>query len=128
MKIWGVTEKDIKFCVELVSKVNYKNNLIIDRTGFKKVGKAIQFKLRVKSSKEPGHTINHSGRNWISACWHCHRDIYKAIFKINPDTRIKTALADYHGLVDFNWKYENTAYINVGSQNNPMDIKSACEC
>ena len=132
MKAWNIELDKIRKIVNTVSKEKYENNLILDEGGFhsppKKVGKAISFTLRVNSSKEPGHTITHSGKRWVSACWHCHRDVMIAMFKYNPNIRIKSAIADYKGKEDFKFKFPATAYINVGSMMQPRNMEDGCEC
>lgn len=35
------------------------------------------------------------------ACWHAHRDLYRAILTTLPSATIRTALATYRGLDDF---------------------------
>lgn len=90
----------------------------------------------VKSSRRPGsrvspeHPIIHSKpRRIASACWHAHRDLFYAIFDINPNAVIKTALADYNGLEDFERKFPGTAHGHDGPFGYPVvGIGQACNC
>jgi hypothetical protein len=41
-------------------------------------------------------------------CWHGHRDWMREVYRVAPDARIKTALADYRGAVDFEARYRST--------------------
>ena len=133
MKIWGITMEQVHQIVNDVSRDNYQNNLEIDQGGLhsppRKIGKAIAFCLRVKDSKGPGHAlVGPSQKRWVSACWHCHRDVCIAIFNLNPDARIKTAIADYRGKWDFNYSFPATGSYNIGSVTSPVHMSHACEC
>ena len=47
-------------------------------------------------------------RRVAAVCWHGHRDFMRAVFDINPDARLKSALADYRGRDDFERHYQST--------------------
>jgi hypothetical protein len=59
-----------------------------------------------------------------AASWEAHRDFMFNLFAINPEGRIKSAFADYRGLVDFEAKYRATADRNVGSQMFPVTFSA----
>jgi len=62
-----------------------------------------------------------------AVCWHGHRDFMRAVFEREPDARIHTALADYHGAEDFERKYRDTNK-NIGSVMRPLRYGDACKC
>jgi hypothetical protein len=126
MKAWGVTIDEVRAAVTVAS-TKYDGNIVFKREP-EKEGKAVRFTLTVWNSRNPGSRMSPSGRRIAACCWHGHRDVMKAVFAINPDARIKTALADYRGLDDFDAKYEDTGRTNIGSQMEPMDIEDACNC
>ena len=70
----------------------------------------------------------HEGRRVHAVCWHGYRDFMREVFKRDPDSRILTAKADYRNAADFEAKYGNTGWQNVGSMMFPMFYKDACVC
>lgn len=96
MRIYEVDLTGVSDAVNKVSHNLYHDNVII--RDWKYLSKnCLQFTLRVKSSKEPGHRTSYSGRRIPSACWHVHRDVFRAIFDRFPEARIVSAHADYRG-------------------------------
>jgi hypothetical protein len=103
-----------------------------------KVGRAYSFGLR--PAKQLGkiygdykyQRTNASGfnpeRRVHAVCWHGWRDFMLALYKHDPDARIKTAIADYRGRDDFLEKYPRTANLNIGSMMYPMQMHRACNC
>jgi hypothetical protein len=89
---------------------------------------AIQFTLRVQDSKKAGARRSASGRRTASACWHAHRDVMMEIFKMNPDTNLKTVMAHYKNKESFYDLFPGTADINVGSQMQPAYPEELCNC
>lgn len=126
MKAWGVTIEEVQAAVRVAS-IAYEGNIVFKREA-EKYGKAVRFTLTVKNSKKRGGRISPNGRRVCAACWHLHRDVMKAVFAVNPDARIKTAMADYKGLDDFNATYPATGRVNIGSQMYPLYAKDACCC
>jgi len=126
MKVWGVTVEEVRSAVA-VAALAYDRNIVFKREP-EKDGRAVRFTLTVANSRNKGSRMSHTGRRIAACCWHGHRDVMLAIFARNPDARVKTALADYRGMVDFADKYPATGYTNIGSQCDPMDIQDACNC
>jgi hypothetical protein len=126
MNIWGLTKQDMNKAMEATNR-QYDDNVEFNKYP-EKAGNGLSFTLRVKSSKEAGHRLGFSGKRMVSACWHVHRDFMSACFAINPEARIKSAVADYQGIADFNYSFEQTGDDNIGSQVQPLCFREACEC
>lgn len=137
MKVWGIsTTLELTKIINTVSKKYYKRNLMFNRLEYN--GKTIQFTLKVKDSKGPGHRRGlkflgfdrgyQLGKRLSSACWHAHRDVMKELFKQFPGARLKSMHADYRGHVDFLFHYEETGDINIGGSLFPVRFQDACDC
>lgn len=83
--------------------------------------------LRVRDSHAVGARRSASGRRTPAASWEAHRDFMRALFAIDPNGRIVTALADYRGAADFERKYCATAAHNCGSQYRPASMADLSE-
>lgn len=100
----------------------------MDIVELNKRGDRVRFTLKVKDVRnKPGARMGHE-RRINAACWHLNRDLYVEIFKLNPDARIKTALATYNGWQDFLDSYPETGEANIGSYYNPLYMSEACNC
>lgn len=127
MKAYGVSMYDIQEAVRFVSSSSYENNLILDRLD-SGPGRAVNFTLRVKSSRERGHRFSWTGRRLVSACWHAHRDVMMHLFDRFPNMKLRSAFSKYDGRVDFLQKFPDTYYRNVGSVANPQYYGALCDC
>ena len=63
-----------------------------------------------------------------AVCWHGHRDWMRALFALDPDARIKTAMADYRESDGFERVFPATGDRNIGSQMHPLIYRDACYC
>jgi hypothetical protein len=52
----------------------------------------------------------------------------RAVFRVNPDARIKTMWVDYKGAMDFKRKFGATAHKQVGSMMFPAYADQICKC
>ena len=127
MIVYGVTLRELAEAVDLVSREAYAGNVIYNRSP-ERSGRGYRFTLRVADSSGPGAKRGQSGRRTVSACWHVHYAIMFAIFRLCPEARIKSAIADYKGRVEFYRKANNTGDRNIGSLWNPQHYRFACEC
>lgn len=102
-----------------------------------KNGRAWNFRLALNTAERRNRNAKyqrtsssgwHEGRRVNAVCWHGHRDFMRAVFAIDPNTRFKTALADWRGQQDFEDRFAQTAYNNVGSMMYPMFAKDCCTC
>jgi hypothetical protein len=106
-----------------LEKVNarFSGNVYWNRFEHKKNG--IQFTLRVKDSKGPGHAIGyHHARRLTFACWHVHGYFFEALFEVNPNvvvySRGKKITKDGGNWEDW----------NAGSEIYPLYMSNKCEC
>lgn len=125
MLIRNTTSNNIHKALEIANE-QYKGNLKFKR--FDPKGRGFIVTLTVKSSKEAGSRRSREGRRIAAACWHAHRDWMKALFELEPNTRITSAIADYNGKNDFENKYPETGNKNIGSIMFPFLFFEACEC
>lgn len=124
MRIKGITLSQLQSAVASAN-VEYKGNLLISEGrafGVKVPG--VQFTLRVKNSRAYGARLASSGkRHTPSASWEAHRDVFRAVYAINPDAVIETMLATYRGSADFETKFRATANAPMGSRAEPTTIR-----
>lgn len=129
MKLRGLYVGDLRTIVEHVSTDKYHSNLTCDAADLGTQRRpGTNFTLAVKSSFGPGARRSWTGRRMPKACWHAHRDVMIDIFTVAPDSRLTSALADYHGRSDFLHRFPATAYTNVGSQMQPAQFGELCDC
>ena len=125
MKLYGITEDQLIDAIAKVSHDSYERNLTANIVRHKTY---LQWTLRVQDSRGPGAHRAASGRRTCSACWHAHFDVMQAIFLLNPDAKIVTAMARYDGIEDFLAKYRATGDWQVGSRMQPASYGDLCEC
>ena len=126
MKVWGVSENAVRRTIDLVSEEKYASNLVVKQGG--PDGRAFRFTLTVLKASKPGGRRGRNGRKIAAACWHCHRDVMKMIFALNPLARVKTRYSDYGGRSDFECNYPRSGLVNVGWSFEPVCFADACEC
>jgi hypothetical protein len=127
VKVWGVNETQLGLIADEVGVTLYNR---------RKDGRALRFSLRPPGEKIEGDykyqrtsaSGFHDERRVHAVCWHGHRDYMLAIFKREPEARIKTMWADYRGMDNFMDKYPQTAYQNVGSMMYPRRAYEICNC
>jgi len=113
VKIWYCTEEQIR---EAATEVGVRLwNDYYGRSAVGKIGRAHNVRLcidrlqpRSAAGYAPFQRTGHRGRRLPYVCWHGHKRFMLALFRMNPDARIKTALADYHGKADFDLKHKGT--------------------
>lgn len=124
MHVWGISADSLAWVVWAVSQNHYGDNLEFKRQP-EKVGRAVAFTLTVDRSDGPGARRSATGRRISAACWHAHRDVLRAIFGVCPDARVKSAVADYRGVEDFEEKFDDTGCTDIGDH---VEYRQACEC
>jgi hypothetical protein len=132
MKAWNVEPDTIRSCAHAVGLRIYGEWNGSDQ--IKRDGRALRFRLRLDTEqRQPDGTLPYQRisrvlirpRRVSAVCWHGHRDFMLAVFAVNPDARIKTALADYRGADDFERKYRAT--FGEGNHWN-LSYGQACVC
>jgi len=126
MKAKKVTQQEMERALEIINE-KYQDNVKWNR--FDKNGNGFNFTLKVKSSKEKGHSYGYdfppSGRKprrLTSACWHVHGDFFETLLEINPEAVIMSRghRIDKNG---GNWKDWN-----AGSIMYPQYMSEKCDC
>jgi hypothetical protein len=91
-------------------------------------GKGYRGRVIAESSRVRGARRSWSGRRTNAACWHAYRDCMYAVFAIDPNAVIVTAMARYDGLAGFEKNYPETANHNIGSMVQHAYMPDLCEC
>ena len=147
MIVTGITSQQYRDIVAKVSASTYANNLVAEvgreysatrftgRVLVRDSGARLPWQMfnghtfdpKLKQSA-PGARRSWSGRRIAASCWHAYRDVLAAIFELNPDARVYTALAKYKGKQGFYDNYPQTAGQNVGSMVSPAYMPELCDC
>ena len=69
-----------------------------------------------------------AGRRVHAVCWHGFRDYLRAVYKITPDARFHTSLDTWRGSTDFEARFRESGYQNIGPPIAPVAIAEACRC
>jgi len=135
MYAWGVTESEIRAAASEVGLSIFQD---WQGSGITPKGRSLSFRLGLDTSQprdEEGYAPfqRRSTSQWhqdkprriAAVCWHGHRDFLRALFRLQPDARVKSALADYRGSEDFERSYRAT----FGSGNDyHLAYGQACNC
>lgn len=116
--------------VDRVSNGMYGGNIIVKHSN-RHSPNVITLTIRALYSNRLGARRSYSGRRSISACWHAHRDVIRAILTRYPEATITTGLLGpirYEGLQHFEATYPDTGSIDIGSMFQPAQIADLCEC
>lgn len=133
MKVWGITPEQAREAAAAVGVSIHGDYL---GTGISRDGRGIRFRIGVDATQPRNAngdlpyqriSMNHymRQRRIAAVCWHGHRDYMRAVFDINPDARIQTALADYHGRDEFERTHADT--YGTGNDWN-LSYGQACRC
>lgn len=68
------------------------------------------------------------GRRVHAVCWHGFRDFFRACFELEPNAIFRTSLDTWNGREDFETRFRESGYKNIGSQMNPRAFADACRC
>jgi len=63
-----------------------------------------------------------------AACYHAHGHFMRALFDMNPEGEIKTAVSRYKGVDGFEKNAYALGYRNVGSRMHPVQYRECCDC
>lgn len=135
MKVWNADESQIREAIaEAGLKVYGEWSDYGHGNGIVREGRALRFRLGLDTTQprhNPGNFLpyqrrsTYSGRKVAAVCWHGHRDFMRALYRLAPDARIKTALADYHGAEDFERQFRSTYGVGNGWN---ISYGQACGC
>ena len=130
MKVYNIKHED-DFETTIIGVAD-KLNISVDKNYVSK--NCMRIKLnKIKENKNYqriGYYNNKDGskRKVNAICWHGFRDFISEIYKFHPHVRVVSSTATYLNKQDFEYKYPNTAYKNIGSQIQPMSYADACLC
>jgi hypothetical protein len=139
MKVWTTLNPEQIREVAREVGVRIHNDNPWNQGGISKDGRAWNFRLALDSSvpkrgnagykyQRTSQSGFREGRKVAAVCWHGHRDFMRAVFRRDPNARFKTAIADWKGSEDFEQRFAQTAFNNVGSMMYPMFAKDCCTC
>jgi|SRR5215510_9462764 len=69
-----------------------------------------------------------AGRRVHAVCWHGFRDYFRACFALAPNATFRTAVDTWKGSADFEARYQDSGYRNIGSAFSPASHAEACRC
>jgi hypothetical protein len=84
--------------------------------------------LRVANSAGLYAKRGYSGRRTVAACYHGHYEFMAALFRNRPNAKIRSAMATFDGVGEFNASANYLAGRNVGSMMRPVAFGDMCEC
>ena len=61
-------------------------------------------------------------------CWHGFKDFLQGIYKEDSNLRVVTAIIEYKNKDDFELKYNDTGFKNIGSMIAPRYFNDSCMC
>lgn len=135
MKVWTTLDpSEIRECAD---EIGVQIHSDWAGNGIMRDGRAWNFRLALRSGVKRGRNhkyqrmsagYNAGERRVAAVCWHGHRDFMRAIYRRDPDARIKSAFADYRGSEEFEQKFPTTGDRNIGSMYYPTLAREACTC
>ena len=126
MDITGVSYDEVVRAVAKAS-AKYDGNITVHQDA-KPIRNGFRGRLIGITTGGPGTRTSVSGRRGKYVCWHAYRDAMYEIFDINPDARIRTALATYKGLKGFEDEYPATGNRNMGNMMQHITMPDLCDC
>ena len=69
-----------------------------------------------------------AGRRMHAVCWHGFRDYFRAVYVVRPEAWFRTSVATWRGAVDFEARFRESGYRNIGPPIAPVIMASACRC
>lgn len=114
--------------LDMYKALEHVNKQYDDNVEFENIvskGRGVSFRLRVKSSRGPGHRRGFTGRRLINACWHVHGNFFAWLLEVNPEAKVVSRgmankIIDRYG---GNWQDRN-----IGSVMVPLMFSEACDC
>ena len=69
-----------------------------------------------------------AGRRVNAVCWHGFRDYFRAVYVTTPEAWFRTSVATWRGAEDFEARFRESGYRNIGPPIAPVMMASACRC
>lgn len=92
--------------------------------------KGRQYRVKVNPGKPNKYQrINAvTGRKVNAVCWHGFRDFFLAVYRIEPGAKFVTQVDTWNGSADFEARFRESGYRNVGSMMYPVRAIDNCTC
>ena len=69
-----------------------------------------------------------AGRRVSAVCWHGFRDYFREVFSQTQGAHFYTSVSTWRGSEDFEARYRQSGYKNIGPPVRPVAMASACRC
>jgi len=115
MYVYGMDEKTLGEIAQTVG-VNLHH--------IRKEGRALRFTLLPASAKF--RPRDKKGRKMNKVCFHGYTKFYEAVFRVQPEARIRTAVEDYKGVADFKARNAQVALVLRGPDE--REYAKTCDC
>jgi hypothetical protein len=63
-----------------------------------------------------------------AVCWHGFRDFFRAVYRQEPNAKFVTAMDTWKNSEDFEERFRETGFKNIGSMMCPVAAAEACRC
>jgi hypothetical protein len=126
----GITLAQFTSVTMRVSAEHYAGNVIVNSQSRDAAGGNSVVRLTVTDSHGPGSRTSARGRHGPFACWHAHRDVYRAALAEFPTAKFiggRYWVVTYEAAT-FESVYRKTAHVNVGSMFSPCTMPELCGC
>lgn len=136
MEIKGVTREQLSDAIVHASPDPTCGNLVYRRCDpLNQAGTRWRVTITVQDSRGrygrrsaiPGYAGGKS-RRVAAACWHGHRDFFRALFDLVPSAVVRSSFAVYRGRDEFEVEFPATYHRNAGSMAYPQAYGSLCDC
>jgi hypothetical protein len=108
------------------SATRFAGRVVLKNTGYQLYGRKDTSLLAPGQRRSASYF---SGQRRINAvCWHGYRDALIEVFNINPDAKVRTAMAKYLGRDSFYEEFPSTGRKNIGSLMYPVTMPETCDC
>ena len=91
-------------------------------------GRGFLLRLKLGPTKKYQRLNHKLTRKVAAVCWHGHRDFMRSLFELEPTAKIDSSFAKYHGVEDFESRFEATYKHKIGSIMEPRYYGDACQC
>lgn len=88
---------DVAQTIEAALAAKYNRNVYVEITW--QTARRVRFTLVTRDAWAKGSRTAASGRHMRKASWEAHRDALTALFEVDGDAVIRTALATYRGFL-----------------------------
>lgn len=143
MKLYGLTEAELSAALDACNARHGSTiHTVFGGWGtqghtpwVRRVGRALQFALRVDKCSDPFHRRGpehawrgHKPKRMVSLCWHGFKAFMQEVYLRHPNARFVTGAARYRDRQHFEDVHRETFHRNAGSQALPQAYGDLCDC